>query len=182
MLCQSHCQSNHWGMLWSLRSRWTGWGKRGWVHLRGQMRGELTIQKVICTWWQSWAPGYPSECNRTCIFSSFRGESISLNICDLPQIGHPSHPCSRRVRGKIGVCVVDVLQKLVEMSNICWIKILSTFWIQIPRLGCADLRMVLLKPVDPVWAWDNATDVKHEGLDVVSVKQICNGSLVVDPI
>ncbi len=53
-------------------------------------------------------------------------------------------------RGEVGVCVVNILQKLIEMGNICWIKILSMFWIQIPRLGCADLRMVLLKPVDPV--------------------------------
>ncbi len=52
--------------------------------------------------------------------------------------------------GEIGVCVVDVLQKLVEMSNICWIEILSVLWIQIPRLGCADLGMVLLELVDPV--------------------------------
>ena len=51
--------------------------------------------------------------------------------------------------GEIGVRVIDVLQKLVEMSNICQIEILSTLQIQIPRLGCTDLGMVLLEPVDP---------------------------------
>jgi len=51
--------------------------------------------------------------------------------------------------GEIGVCIVDVLQKLVEISNIYQIEILSTLRIQIPRLGCADLGMVLLKLVDP---------------------------------
>ena len=55
-------------------------------------------------------------------------------------------------RGEVGVCVINVLQKLVEVGNIHWIEILSVFWIQIPRLGCADLRMALLEPVDPVQA------------------------------
>ena len=84
--------------------------------------------------------------------------------------------------GEAWVCVVDILQKLVEMGNVCWVKILCAFGVQIPRLGCADLRMALLEPVDPVRAWNNATHVKHEGPDVVSVKWICDNSLVIDPI
>jgi len=30
-------------------------------------------------------------------------------------------------RGEVGVCVVNVLQKLVEVGNIYWIEILSVF-------------------------------------------------------
>jgi hypothetical protein len=85
-------------------------------------------------------------------------------------------------RGEVGVCIINVLQKLVEVGNIRWIEILSTFWIQIPRPGCTDLGMALLEPVDPVQARNNAANVEHEGSDAVSVKRLCNGSLVVDPI
>jgi hypothetical protein len=53
-------------------------------------------------------------------------------------------------RGDIRVSIIDVLQELVEMCDICRIKVLSLLGIQIPRLGCTDLRMVLLKPVDLV--------------------------------
>jgi hypothetical protein len=52
-------------------------------------------------------------------------------------------------RGEVGVHIVDDLQKLVEISNIYWIEILSMLQIQIPRLGCADLGMVFLESVDP---------------------------------
>ena len=37
-------------------------------------------------------------------------------------------------------------------------------------------------PGPPVQNTNNAANVEHEGLDAVSVKQLCNGSLVVDPI
>ncbi len=68
------------------------------------------------------------------------------------------------------------------MSNICQIEILSVLQIQIPRLGCADLGMALLKPVDPVQAWENTTNVEHKGMDFISVKWLCNNSLIADPI
>jgi hypothetical protein len=45
-------------------------------------------------------------------------------------------------RGEIGECVVDVLQKVVEVLDICGIEVLSALWVEIPRPGCMDLRMV----------------------------------------
>ena len=53
-------------------------------------------------------------------------------------------------RGDIRVSIIDVLRELVEMCNICRIKVLSLLRIQIFRLGCTDLRIVLLKLVDLV--------------------------------
>jgi len=52
--------------------------------------------------------------------------------------------------GESGVGVVDVLQKLVEVVDVHGIEILSSLGVKIPRLGCADLGMVLLEPGDPV--------------------------------
>ena len=54
------------------------------------------------------------------------------------------------VRGEIGECVVDALQKLVEMANVYGIEVLSTLRVEVPRLGCIDLRMALLEMVDPI--------------------------------
>ena len=85
-------------------------------------------------------------------------------------------------RGDIGVCVIDVLQELVEMCNVCCVEVLSSLGIQIPRPGCADLGMVLLELVDPVQAREDASDVEHEGADFFSIKWLCNGSLIADPI
>ena len=84
--------------------------------------------------------------------------------------------------GEIGVCIIDILQKLVEISNIHWIEILSMLQIQIPRPGCADLGMVFLESVDPAWAWENTTDVKHKGIYFISVEWLCNNSLIANPI
>ncbi len=53
-------------------------------------------------------------------------------------------------RGEIGECVVDVLQKLIEMVNVCGIEVLSTLGVEVPRPGHMDLRMALLKTVDPI--------------------------------
>jgi len=53
-------------------------------------------------------------------------------------------------RGESGVGIIDVLQKLVEVADVRRIEILSSLGVEIPRLGCADLGMVLLKPGDPV--------------------------------
>ena len=32
-------------------------------------------------------------------------------------------------RGEVGICVINILQKLIEMRNIHQIEILSMFWI-----------------------------------------------------
>ena len=53
-------------------------------------------------------------------------------------------------RGEIRECVVDVLQKVVEVLDICGIEVSSALGVKIPRLGHMDLQMALLKPVDPV--------------------------------
>jgi len=52
-------------------------------------------------------------------------------------------------RGEIGECVIDMLQKLIEMADVCGIEVLSTLGVKIPRPGHMDLRMVLLETVDP---------------------------------
>jgi hypothetical protein len=53
-------------------------------------------------------------------------------------------------RGEIRECVVDVLQKVVEVADVCGIEVLSMLGVKIPRLRCMDLWMVLLELVDPV--------------------------------
>lgn len=68
------------------------------------------------------------------------------------------------------------------MGNICQIKVLSMLGIKILRPGHTDLGMALLKAVDPVYAWENATDVKHKGSDTISVEWLCDSGLVLDPI
>ncbi len=68
------------------------------------------------------------------------------------------------------------------MCNICRVEVLSLLRIQIPRPGRADLGMALLKPVDPVQAREDASDVEHEGVDFFSIKWVCNGSLIANPI
>ena len=45
-----------------------------------------------------------------------------------------------------------------------------------------DLRMPLLEPIDPIYAWDNAAKVKDEGIDTVSVKGLCNIGLIANPV
>ena len=81
-------------------------------------------------------------------------------------------------RGEIGECVVDVLQKVVEVLDICGIEVLSMLGVEIPRLGRMDLWMVLLEPVDPVQTWDNATDVIYKGVYAILVKRHRNRGLV----
>ena len=85
-------------------------------------------------------------------------------------------------RGEIGECVVHVLQKCVKVGNVCRIEILSALRIKVPRPGRADLRVVLLKAVDPICARSDATDVGYKGIDVVSVEGLCNSSLVANPL
>jgi hypothetical protein len=85
-------------------------------------------------------------------------------------------------RGEIGECVVDVLQKVVEVADVCGIEVLSVLGVEIPRPGHMDLRMGLLKPVDPVRTWDNATKVEYKGVYAILVKRHRNRCLVADPI
>jgi hypothetical protein len=85
-------------------------------------------------------------------------------------------------RGEIGKCVVDVLQRVVEVADVCGIEVLSVLGVEIPRLGCMDLRMALLKLVDPVRTWDNATKVKYKGVYAILVKQHRNRCLVANLI
>ena len=54
------------------------------------------------------------------------------------------------LRGEIGKGVVNVFQKLVEVENIRRIEILCMLGVKVPRLGCVDLRMALLKPEELV--------------------------------
>jgi hypothetical protein len=68
------------------------------------------------------------------------------------------------------------------MCNICRVEVLSSLGIQIPRPGGADLGMALLEPVDPVQAREDASDVEHKGAEFFSIKWLCNGSLIADPI
>ncbi len=53
-------------------------------------------------------------------------------------------------RGEIGECVIDALQKLIEMVNVRGIEVLSMLGVEVPRLGHTDLRMALLEMVDPI--------------------------------
>ena len=80
--------------------------------------------------------------------------------------------------GEIGECVVHILQELVKVYNVCWVEVLGALQIKIPSLGCIDLRMMLLEPIDPIYAWDNTTKVKDEGINTTSVKGLCNIGLI----
>jgi len=84
--------------------------------------------------------------------------------------------------GEIGECVVHILQELVKVCNVCWVEVLGMLWIKIPRLGCTDLWMTLLEPIDPIYARDNAAKVKDEGIETVSVKGLCNIGLIANPV
>ena len=74
------------------------------------------------------------------------------------------------LRGEIGEGVINVFQKLVEVEDVCRIEILCALGVKVPRLGCMDLRMVLLKPEEPVGTQDSATKIKHKGVDAIPVK------------
>ena len=77
---------------------------------------------------------------------------------------------------------MHVLQKLVKVGDVCRIEVLSVLQIKVPRLGRTDLSVALLEAVDPICARSNTTDVKCKGSDVVSVKGLCNSSLVANPL
>jgi hypothetical protein len=74
------------------------------------------------------------------------------------------------LRGEIGEGIINVFQKLIEVEDVCRIEILHTLGVKVPRLGCADLRMVLLEPEEPVETQDSATEIEHKGVDAIPVK------------
>jgi len=74
------------------------------------------------------------------------------------------------LRGEIGEGVVNVFQKLVEVEDVRRIEILRALGVEVPRLGCADLRMALLEPGEPVGTRDSATEIEHKGVDAIPVE------------
>ena len=49
------------------------------------------------------------------------------------------------LRGEIGEGIINVFQKLVEVEDVHRIEILCVLGVEVPRPGCVDLRMALLK-------------------------------------